>query len=77
MTNFTKEDQTIQSAKELLETLDLGTMIKNRFFKNHLKYPTRKDFQVRKVCKHCGSKYHDKEAYEKYKQAQIEWREED
>lgn len=72
-----REAQTIENLKVMLKEQDLGLIINNNFFKNTLGYPTQVIFKVRKVCEHCGSNYHDKEAYAELEKARKAYRDED
>jgi len=75
--NYAQEYQTIETIEQLLVDQTMPIIIRNNFFENSLIYPDPNDFEINKVCKHCGSKYKDEDAKEKYREAQNLYRKED
>jgi len=57
--------------------VDVLSKIKNHRYDSKKTYPTRQIFQTTKVCEHCGSKYKDRDAEERYVQAKIEFRDDE
>lgn len=49
-------------------------LIKDGFFDNKLKYPDRKDYNVKKKCGECGTMHTDTDAELKYKNAMVAYR---
>ena len=69
--------QTIENLKNLFNDQDYGTIIRNGFFINTLAYPNAKEFEITKVCEHCGSKYKDLDAKKRLREATDSYRKED
>jgi hypothetical protein len=74
---YSQEFQVMDSIKELMKTIDFGELVRSGFFKNSLMYPSSADYDVMKICPHCGSKYKDENAKTEYNKARKAWHEEE
>ena len=75
--NFTQEYQTIETIKILIRDQTYGMIIQNGFFKNTLTYPNPNDYEINKICEHCGSKYKDKDIKIKLREERDKYHGED
>jgi hypothetical protein len=69
--------QSMEEIKKNLEHMDLSELIKGGYFKNRYIFPAKDDYQIKKVCEHCGSKYIDDEQNKKYAEAKHRYHEEE
>ena len=70
---YTQHYQNIESIIDLLKDQPISMIITNGFFKNSLSYPKQDDYEVNKICEHCGSKYKDKDAKTKLQEARAKY----
>jgi hypothetical protein len=52
-------------------------IIQAGFFKNSLPYPNTNDYEINKICEHCGSKYQDKYLKVKLREERDKYHRED
>lgn len=70
-----------QSFEYIRNLIDEGHMIQiinaNGYFKNQFIFPKKDHYRIMKTCEHCGHKYKDKEALDRYTEEANKYHAED